>query len=154
MYDTVDRPAGPLTAPCLIANASRIEHERNRLEVKPVIMQALSDILPVSFGWVLDYALVTIDHLTVGQHPADAIALGFAFFKLSFDERADWPVAFFAVSFWVAAVAQGDGFCTTEGLWDYMVLMGGDFATLKAFSHGREFTMGKGNGGKGIESFC
>jgi hypothetical protein len=84
---------------------------------------------------------------------ADAVSLGFAFLELSFDELAEWPVAIFAVSFWVAVVAEGNGLRPTKGFRDYVVLMGSGVFALKAFGHEREFTIGGWRCGKGIECF-
>ena len=53
----------------------------------------------------------------------------------------------------VAVVAKGNGACAAEGLGDDVVVMSRGFLALKASSHEREFTVGEGNGGKGIESF-
>ena len=84
---------------------------------------------------------------------AYAVSLGFALLELSFDELAEWPVAIFAVSFWVAVVAKGNGFGAAEGFGDYVVLMGSGGIALEAFRHEREFTIGGWRCGKRIESF-
>ena len=98
-------------------------------------MKRLSDVLPVSFFWVLDDAVILICHSAVGGIAPYVIALGFAFLELSFDELAEWPVAIFAVSFWVAVVAQGNGLGATEGKGYYVVPVSSWSVALKAFRH-------------------
>lgn len=117
-------------------------------------MERLSDVLPVSFFWMVYYALVAIDCFAVWQVSTDSVALGLSLVELSLDEFANWPVAVLAVSFRVAVVAKRNGLCAAEGFGDYVVLMGSGVFALKAFCHEREFTMGGESSSKRIGGFC
>lgn len=85
--------------------------------------------------WVVDDAFVWGSHFAVGEVASDSVALGFAFFELSFNEFASRPVAVFAVGLRVAVIAKGNGLCAAEGFGDYVVVMGRWFLALKAFRH-------------------